>query len=359
MNIWRILLFPFSIIYALIVFIRNCLFDSELIRSSVFQLPVISVGNLVAGGSGKTPMVEYLVRLLKDQHRIAILSRGYGRKTKGYLEASSLSTVEDIGDEPAQFKRKFNHVTVAVCEHRAVGIDHLKDTHELILLDDAFQHRAVKPSLSILLYDYTKVFNQDFLLPVGNLREFKSGMKRADILLVTKTPKIFSPMERRRVEGHIGCMSHQKVFYSYLKYGALVALSPEHTLEINRISEMDKKTPVVLLTGIANPDPIKNILDDRFRSVRHIAYPDHYKFTVKDIEKLTKVFAGIDQPNKLIITTEKDAMRLSISRLKASVDELPIFYLPIEAELHEKDKQEFDQLIMDHVRANKVNYKIY
>lgn len=352
MPVLKILLLPFAFFYATVIFFRNLFFDIGLLKSKEFNLPVISVGNLVAGGTGKSPLIEYLILLLKDQYKIATLSRGYGRKTKGFLEANSLSTIDEVGDEPLQFKKKFNEITVAVCERRRYGIEHLQNTQDVILLDDAYQHRAVKPGLSILLYDYNSLFNQDFILPLGKLREPGSEMSRADVLLITKTPKIFSPMERRRVEARLKPKENQQIFYSYIKYKNLIPLNPEHP--VKTIEELDKRTGVILFTGIANPLSLVNYIEDLIkRKPVHLAYPDHHKFNHRDISRLRQTFENHPAKDKIIITTEKDSTRLLISKLKTEVEQLPVYYLPIQAEIHKEDKEHFDKLILDYVRSNK------
>lgn len=354
MRFIRLILFPVAIIYWIFILIRNKCYDWGVCKSVAASVPTISVGNLSVGGAGKSPTVEYLIRLLQGEFKIATLSRGYGRKTKGYIEANSLSSPEEIGDEPTQFKQKFNDVTVTVCEDRAIALSMLEKKQDVILMDDAYQHRKVKPGISILLFDYNKVFQSDWILPFGNLREPMRGMNRADVILITKTPKIFSPMERRRVEGKLTVLPHQKIFYSYLRYGNLVPLQKHYP--IKSFNDLDKKTQVVLLTGIADPTLLINYLNLKLRNVTHLKYPDHHRFDQKDIKKLHNVYNSIESPNKIIITTEKDAMRLKHPKLESLLHEFPVYYLPIEAEIHEKDKEQFDKLIIDYVRSGTKHY---
>lgn len=331
---------------------RNKLYDWQLFHSRTFHVPTISVGNINVGGTGKSPTVEYLIKLLKEEFKLSTLSRGYGRKTSGYIEASALSSPEEIGDEPTQFKQKFNDIKVVVDEDRTRALEKLQYECDLVLLDDAFQHRKVKVGLQILLFDYNKVFNKDWMLPFGNLREPISGLNRADIILITKTPKIFSPMERRRVESHLPNHLHKPIVFSYLKYGELKGL---HQSYPNRmLSQCDKKTQVILITGIADATLLINYLEsNKLKIVKHFKYADHYNYTVSDITKWKTEYDAIAGDNKMVITTEKDAMRLLHPKFENKLDELPIYYLPIESEIHEKDKEWFDNKVIEYVRTSK------
>ncbi len=352
MKFLRNISFPIAIIYWIVISLRNLLFDWGILKSKTYSIPTIGVGNLMVGGTGKSPTIEYLIRLLKDEFKIATLSRGYGRKSKGFIEASALSSSEEIGDEPTQFKQKFNEVTVAVSENRGKGLLKLQDNYDAVLLDDAFQHRSVNLGLSILLFDYNKVFEKDWMLPFGNLREPISGMDRAQIILITKTPKIFSPMERRRVESKLNIKSNQHIFYSYLKYVELKPLHESHP--IKTFNDLDKRTQVLVLTGIADPTLFLNYIDTmKVKNIVHVKYADHYMYKKADIEKLKKSFGAIDADKKIIITTEKDAMRLLHPKFENLIIDLPIYYVPIESEIQEKDKEEFDNLILNYVRTSK------
>src|SRR3984957_6171775 len=254
----RILLFPLSLVYALIVKIRNWLFDKRILSSATFNLPVICVGNLAVGGTGKSPMVEWMVAGLKDQFTLAILSRGYKRKTRGYALADDAATALDIGDEPMQFHSKFPHVTVAVGEERIVAIPQLlhdRPHTQAIILDDAFQHRSVKAGLNILLTDYSNLFTRDWWLPSGDLRDAPSSYKRAEIIVVTKCPESLNDDERRAVAAEIGPLAHQQIFFSSIQYGAPYRIVGSGGAVINEGVE------VLLVTGIANPAPLKEWLD--------------------------------------------------------------------------------------------------
>ena len=222
MKILRLLLFPFSIFYGLVVILRNLAYDRGILASQGFDLPIISIGNLSVGGSGKSPMVEYLIRLLKDKYKIATLSRGYGRKSSGYLDVHLNTRSTESGDEPLQFKQKFSDITVAVCENRVEGVNRLKLKHELIILDDAFQHRALKPGLSILLFEYSTFFRQQWLLPTGNLREPLWAVKRADMVIISKCPEKISSSQKEVIRRKF---STDNLFFSFLKYGNLRPLN--------------------------------------------------------------------------------------------------------------------------------------
>ncbi len=353
----RFFLFPFALLYGAIIIARNKCYDWGLLKSNSFNKPIIAVGNIHVGGTGKSPVIEYLVRLLKEEKKVAVLSRGYGRKSKGFLLATAESKSEDIGDEPLQYFTKFKNITVAVCESRVKGINEIVDTNDLVLLDDAYQHRSVYPGINILLIDYQSVYKSDFMLPTGNLREPMWGKERANLVVVTKTPKIFSPMERRRIEAYLQLSEDQQLFCSYIKYEELVPITPN--FEVKSLSVITKKTEVVLLTGIANPLPLIDFLEPQSKRVSLIRYSDHYNYTVSDIERVQKIYNSIASENKILITTEKDVMRLRTPKLQEALALLPIYYLPIETVFHEKDKNIFDNIILNYVRTNKTHDTIY
>lgn len=335
----RILLFPFSIVYGIVVFIRNKFYDWGIYKSTKFDIPVICVGNLAIGGSGKTPTVEYLVKLLAPNYRIAILSRGYGRKTKGFLLADEFSTAETIGDEPAQYHQKFKNITVAVSEKRVYGINQLKSNHDLIILDDAFQHRAVKAGLNILLFEYEKIKGFQYLLPAGNLRESFSGVRRADLVLITKSPAEIDTQTQSKIENKLAIAADEIVFSS-IRYRNPIHFQDKSILEgLNGLS-------IVLLTGIANPKPLVAYLNGSSKIIKHLDFPDHYDFTSADVMGLVAAFNAIKTDKKIIITTEKDSQRLLKDDFKDLLLNLPIYYLPIEFEIHQKDKPNFDETIL-------------
>ncbi|MEJ7557621.1 MAG: tetraacyldisaccharide 4'-kinase [Pedobacter sp.] len=346
----RYLLLPFSLLYGLVIVIRNSLFDAGVLKSVSFDLPIICIGNLVVGGSGKTPVTEYIVCLLKGK-RIAILSRGYGRDTKGFLIADATSTANSIGDEPLQYFNKFEDVTVAVCEDRTEGIERLQKDHDVILLDDAFQHRKVRAGLNILLFDYAKFSTPQFLLPAGNLREPFRGFRRSDMVLITKSPQCVNKEAQKKIRNQFRSEAHVPILFSYLDY-----------LDIKPVYSSQLTTPMLnhdvnlhLLTGIANPNPLVNYLEQRSRKVVHYEFPDHHQFSLKNISSLVDAFNLDPAVNKIIVTTEKDAQRLLDASLKELLLELPIFYLPIHVMINESDKPTFDQKILKYVSSTTRN----
>lgn len=346
LNYLRFLLLPFSPIYGLIVFFRNKFYDWGIFKSTQFDLPVICVGNLVLGGAGKTPVTEYLVRLLPN-YKVAILSRGYGRKTKGFILADENATAQTIGDEPLQYFKKFAHVTVAVCEDRVKGIELLKQNHEVILLDDAYQHRSVKAGLNILLFEFAKLKKWQFLLPAGNLREPFSGYSRADAILVTKSPSNLNKIDQIEVNRKFDLNINQRLSFSTLAYRQLTHLfKPEMIDDVSGYQ-------VFMLTGIANPQPMFAYLTQFATSVHQFEYPDHHYFTLQNINDLLKVFNGSVAEKKIIITTEKDSQRLLHNDFKELLLLLPIYYLPITVALAPKDKLHFDKKIIDYVTHTK------
>jgi tetraacyldisaccharide 4'-kinase len=351
----RLLLLPFSAVYGIVVLIRNKLYDWDIFKSTEFNLPVICVGNLVVGGSGKSPVTEYLVGLL-DGYKIAILSRGYGRKTTGFILADEQANANTIGDEPMQFYRKFPKVTVAVCEDRVYGIEQLKDKHDLIILDDAYQHRAVKPGYTILLFEFNKLLRPQFLLPAGNLREPFSGYHRAQSLLVTKAPVSVSSVQQNQCAEKFNTEGQIQLAFSSLEYGQLMPLISG---EIRTCESIHPDTTIFLLTGIANPKPLADHLKQFSARVEHYDYPDHYKFTTKDVEKLVKAFKQHPSKEKIIITTEKDAQRLLNEILKELLLNLPVFYLPIQINIMADDKAIFDQKILNYVSIHRRDRTIY
>lgn len=355
MKFLRIIAFPLSILYGIILAIRNKLYDWGILPSKAFDIPVISVGNLCVGGTGKTPHIEYIIRLLKNEFYLATLSRGYGRKTKGFIIADTQSTASDIGDEPLQFKRKYSSIRVAVDAERVNGINQLQKHYpslQTVLLDDAFQHRSVKPGLSIMLTEYHKPYMHDFVMPTGSLREFRSGAGRADVIIVTKCPNILLPIERKRIISEIKPQPYQRVYFSYIKYGDILPLNGEQRNPFPKEFYFERNYSMLLLTGIANTAPLEYYLKDKVKNMERAKYPDHHTFTANDIENIKKIFNNIASANKIILTTEKDAMRLKNPEYTEVLKDLPVFYMPIEIDFHDKDKNEFNEQIVHYVRAN-------
>jgi tetraacyldisaccharide 4'-kinase len=346
MNLLRLLLLPFSLIYAVVIILRNAAFDTGLFASRKFNIPVICIGNLAVGGSGKSPMAEYLIRLLKDRYKVAVLSRGYGRKTSGFIELTASSGATEAGDEPVQFKHKFPTITVAVCEKRATGIEHLQQSSDLIILDDAYQHRSVHAGLNLLLFDYNTIFQALLLMPAGNLREPLSGRKRAEVIVITKTPAIISDADRKKAIQRIAPYPHQELFFSYLDYGDLEALNGSQKLKLPGINQ---ETEIILLTGIAKTKTLVDHLNRYTSRIIHHNYPDHHPFSTKNIAKLAASWAASTAKHTLIITTEKDAQRLRSPELNELLKDLPVYYLPVTAKIHQPQEVRFNNIIEQYV----------
>ncbi len=347
----RILLYPFALLYGIVMLLRNKLFDWHVLPSYTCPKPVISVGNLSMGGTGKTPMVEYIIRLLlNNDQKIATLSRGYGRKAKGFIEASKDSNYLEVGDEPLQYKNKFTNVEVAVDEKRSRGLKVLYNMHQglnAIILDDAFQHRYVKPGLSVLLTDYHKLFVHDYVFPTGNLREFRNGCKRADIIIVTKTPKVLSPLDRRQIESKVKTKQYQKLYFSTVDYEPL---QPLPGIKAEK-GEKDFNT-ILMFSGIANSYPMQEHLKTLCSELIVMEFPDHHKYTKKDLERITKTYRDVFSTHKAIITTEKDAMRLIKSNLINYLVDYPVYYIPIKVKFQDMDGQSFDKQVVEYVKKN-------
>lgn len=354
MRFFQLLAYPLSALYGFLLLLRNKLYDWGFFTIHEFPVSVIAVGNLAVGGTGKTPHTEYLVQLLSPHCKIAILSRGYKRFSRGFQLVDEHATVYQVGDEPLQFKRKFPEILVAVDEKRARGIRKLMELHpdlSVVLLDDAYQHRSVKPEINILLTDYSKLYLEDFVLPTGNLREFASGSKRADIIIVTKTPKVLSPIDRRRIKVDINQDSHQRLFFSHIVYGENTPLTK--MAKAMSLAEVQSASCALLITGIARPEQLMFHLRRFHREIIHAEYPDHHVFSKYDIERIRKQFDDIFSGNKIIITTEKDSMRLMLPDIFPLIQDLPVFYMPISVQFHDRDGQEFNEHILKYVNANK------
>lgn len=336
----RILLFPFSLIYGAIVWLRNRLFDHGFFDSTSFNLPVICVGNLSTGGTGKSPMVEYLATILRDEIRLAILSRGYKRKTRGFALASEQTTALDIGDEPTLFFRKFPDITVAVGEERVVAIPqllHEKPDTEVIILDDAFQHRAVKPGFNILLSDSNNLYTRDWFLPTGDLRDEKSSASRAEIIVVTKCRPELTQEESASITEELKPLKTQHVFFSSIDYGTPYHLT---TGKARHVTESDE---VLLVTGIANPTPLKKYLLENSGTYYEILYEDHHIFSIDDWNDIIRRYKTIPAERKMILTTEKDAVRLI--KFQHMVDDLPVYVMPIKMKFLFNSENRFHELI--------------
>lgn len=341
MNLFRYFLFPFSFLYYIITLIRNLFFDWGIIKSQKLQEPSICIGNLSVGGSGKTPMTIYLTNLLKNDFQVQILSRGYARKTSGYKEVSENSSSDDVGDEPLLYKKRFKtELTVAVAEKRSLGANELlkiQTKNALLLLDDAFQHRSVNAGFSILLTPFQQIFTNDFLLPVGNLREARCGAKRADCIVITKCPESIESAHKNRI---IECMQKysKPIFFSSIEYGELISFGAKRS----------SFETVLLVCGIAKPETLIIELRKKYK-VEVLLFADHHNFDSSDIKGIHQIFDTFAQENSVIITTEKDYVRLQTKLTADELETYPWYYLPIELKIENED--EFNFLIKKYVTA--------
>ena len=357
----KILLFLPALLFGLAVRIRNWLFDLSLLKSESFSVPLISVGNLAVGGTGKTPHTEYLVELLSKQFRVAVLSRGYKRKTKGFLLAGNNPSPLDVGDEPAQIKDRFPGIVVAVDENRRRGIRNIMLAHpetSVIILDDAFQHRRVNPGLSILLTDYGRLFSRDYILPYGRLREHRAGRRRADFILVTKSPLDISAMDRRLVVGEIPPLPHQHLYFTSVVYKEPLPLTEEVKEPICLQKILESKRHILLITGIESPGPLKEYLSNFSENIIHLQYRDHHLFSRQDLEKMTEAFKAMPEGRRCVITTSKDAVRLKEFDGVAAGFDNSIYYLPIGVRLLNNDTEEFNNFITNYVKKNRTDSRV-
>jgi tetraacyldisaccharide 4'-kinase len=341
---FRILLLPFSLLFGLIVFIRNWLYDKNILKSASFGLPLVCVGNLSVGGTGKSPMVEFLVLHLKGRFKVATLSRGYKRKTKGYALANESTTAIDIGDEPMQFYKKFPDVPIAIGEERLVAIPQLlhdRPKTQAVILDDAFQHRAVNAGLNILLTDCGNLFTRDFFLPTGDLRDARRSYRRAQIIVVTKCRADMPGKEKEALIKEINPRRGQRIFFTTIAYG-----TPYHISHHN-FTYIDESTEVLLVTGIANPRPLKNFLEERVHTYHMMHYNDHHIFSIDDFRDIKRKFEAMQAPKRLVLTTEKDAMRLL--KFSQEIDGMPFFVIPIEHKFLFGEEAEFINDVTDFI----------
>lgn len=335
----RILLLPFALLYGIGVGIRNLLYRVGALRSVRFDLPVISIGNMTVGGTGKSPHIEYLLGYLDQYIEVGVLSRGYGRKTEGFRTVSYDDTAALVGDEPLQFKRKFPSLPIVVSESRALGIPELVKRNpgtQCVLLDDAFQHLAVTPGLNILLTEYSRPFTRDWLLPAGRLREWRYGYQRADLIIVTKSPAELSAKERNKLTDELDLYPRQRVFFSKYKYGI-----PYDLLRPDVKRPLDLETDFLLVSAIANSDYLLQYLGEEVKSVETIEYEDHHFFEPNDLLDVKKRFERMPSRKKAIITTEKDAMRMEMHNQFFWDQDLPVYVLPIEVSFFDQDELDF------------------
>ncbi len=359
MTLKKILLFPFAVLYGIITSFRNLLYDWKILKSKSFDVHTICVGNLSVGGTGKTPHVEYLIKLLQSDFKIATLSRGYKRKTSGFVQATSSSNALDIGDEPLQYKTKNPNIDVCVDADRVNGVKKILeflDPPKVILLDDAFQHRALNSELKIVISEFTNIFLNDCMMPSGTLRESKKAINRADIIIVSKTPEKTTAVEIRNLIKDLKPLAHQQLFFTWLKYGELTSFQNNQET-IDTLNDLFRYR-IVLFTGIGNPAPMRTYLKEYASDVKHIEYSDHYQFTLQDIIEIRAELDAIEGGNKIVVTTEKDAMRLRSGDLQDIANTLPLYVLPIEVDFKDKT-QEFNETIINYVRTNKFYHKKY
>jgi len=343
-----------SIIYGTITQIRNFLFDANIFRTKSFPIPIIGVGNLAVGGTGKTPHVEFLIDILKKEHKTAVLSRGYRRKTKGFRLASiNTDTAETIGDEPFQILGKFPETIVAVDENRVHGVNELLNLHpetEVIILDDCFQHRKIKAGLSILLTDFHRLYCDDFMLPYGSLREYPKNSKRADIVIVTKCDADFRLTDKSYFERKLNILPHQKLFFSAFEYAPIYKAFDNAEV----ISEIGENDDILLLTGIANPQPALNHLMQFSSKISTLFYDDHHNFTANEIAQIDEYYSRLPE-GSIIVTTEKDAARLKSYPFLTEKIKQNLFVLPLKIKILNNEQDLFIKTINEYVGKNSRN----
>lgn len=340
----RYILIPFSIIYKGIIWTRNKLFDKKILRSASFNFPVICVGNLAVGGTGKTPMVEYLVRILRNKYQVATLSRGYKRKTKGFAIANEKTSAVEIGDEPMQIHKKFPGVTVAVAEERVIGIPQLlfeAPETGVIILDDAFQHREVSAGLNILLTDYNKLYTNDLILPAGNLRDVVSSSKRAQLIVVTKCDPDINDEKRNKIIRQLNPLPYQKIYFSKIEYG-----KPYHLFTKENYT-YKSDSHALLICGIANPKPLEKAVSGFFSSYELMLYRDHHIFNSTDLKEIKKKFTEIENDKKIILTTEKDGVRFS--KFEKELEHFPVYVLPMAHQFLFDQQLDFEKEVLGFV----------
>ncbi len=345
---FRILLLPFSLLYGFAIITRNWLYNKKFLRAAEFNLPVICVGNIAMGGTGKSPMVEYLIIMLFDKFQIATISRGYKRKTKGYALANENSNALEIGDEPMQFHIKFPQVAVAVGEERVVAVPQLlhdKPDTQVIILDDAFQHRAIKAGINILLTEYNNLFVQDFYFPTGDLRDQKNSANRADIIIVTKCPLNINNKEKEKIIDQLKQYSVNHIYFTAIDYQ-----TPYHIITKNK-KHILFSDEILLVYGIANPQPLKEYISENTAAYEEVSFGDHHIFSIDDLNDINKKFEKIKAANKFILTTEKDAVRLI--KFKEQLAGLPIYVLPVQHKFLFKEGEIFNKLIIDFIAGFK------
>lgn len=327
------ILFPFSFLYGIVISVRNKLFDWKIIKTKRFNKPVICIGNITVGGTGKTPHTEYLIRQLKNDYSLAILSRGYKRKTKGFISVTKHSKVDEVGDEPLQIKRKFNDIEVAVDEDRAHGIETIfskKNAANVVILDDAFQHRKVTAGFRVLLTDYNRLLTSDYLMPVGRLREHRHNKKRAHCVIITKCPNDLKPFDYRILTKKLDLFPYQTLCFTTFTYKRLIPLKGTKVY-YNAIDDLRNKE-LIVVTGIANPKPLYKMLKSLGAKVHKVRFADHHQYSKHDLEKVQKKYNHLEEAEPLVICTEKDAVKFNELLSQGVHKAIPFYYLPIEVE---------------------------
>lgn len=355
----KAILLPMSKIYGMVTGLRNCFFNWGIFKQRTFDVPVVVVGNIAVGGSGKTPHVEYIIEALRSSYKIGVLSRGYKRHTKGFILASHRSTPLDIGDEPYQIYQKYGgDVTVAVCEDRCKGIEEMLRINpeiNLMLLDDAFQHRYVKPAVSIVLTEFNRPIFFDKMLPLGRLRESARARYRADMILVTKCPEKIKPVEYRIFKNHLSLYPYQKLYFSRFRYNNLQPVFPDNARQIPYLEYLSDQDRLLIVSGIANPKPFVRHIK-RFKSLVKIqVFPDHHNFSRKDLDLINNRFESINARNKYIITTEKDAVRLANNPYFPPALRPYIFYLPVKVEFDDNTGDSFAADLKKLIAQSRIN----
>ena len=339
---------PLSWLYGMVVHIRHKLFDLKILRSEEFDIPVVCIGNLTVGGTGKTPVAELLIERFSEHYRVGVLSRGYRRKTKGFELSTPTSSARTIGDEPRQMKLKYPSVPVAVCEKRAEGIRLLRKAHpeiELIILDDAFQHRYVEPWVNILLMDYNNPVYRDRLLPWGRLRDTRNQIHRANFVLVTKCPDDLNPLDMRIVINSLGLFPYQSLYFTRMRQGEITPLFADRA--VGKVREGD---PVIAMSGIANPVPLLENLRKRFDVVAELTFDDHHTYRLSDMRRLEALFAAY--PDAVVLTTEKDAVKLTNRKKVPEAVQQRLYYVPIHVSFVADSESEFLRQLELYVRTN-------
>ncbi len=354
----KILLFPFSLLYGFVISIRNRLFDKNILNSTRFDIPVITVGNITVGGTGKTPHIEYIVELLKDDFNIAVLSRGYMRKTRDFNIVNADSEVRTSGDEPLQIKRKYQNITVAVDRNRVNGVKRIL-AHEpgtnVILLDDAYQHRYIKAGVNILLIDYNRPIIKDYLLPAGSLREPRSSISRADVVLVTKSPDDLQADDMQDFLKKIYLPPDQYAFFTGLSYDEPVNIFTKEKQGAKMDQLAHSLRNVLLVTGIADPSTLLSYLNGYNLNIKHLKYPDHHRYNKKDYRHIIEQYLSLPTRERCLITTEKDAIRLGEIMREEDFPDNNIFYLMINVIFLGDGEIKFNKFILDYVRKNRRN----